>query len=132
MSLSDLFKTEHIIRLSGVTLSLRENYFYLVLLPWRGGSQLMAWFPSGDNNNKEQATYDIQHGRNCGSPPPPTVTEKTLHSINTPPPPISESFVGNSHFTSEEQRASRARAETGPGMNAEAASQVISLGCAWL
>lgn len=33
MSLSDLFKAEHIIGLSGVTLSLRENYFYLALLP---------------------------------------------------------------------------------------------------
>lgn len=119
MSLSDLFKAEHIIDPSGVTLGLRENYFYLALLPWREGSQLVAWFPSGDNNNKEQATYDIHHRRNCGSPPPPTVTEKTLHSII---PPISESFVGNSHFTSEEQRVSWARAETRPTMNAEAAS----------
>lgn len=89
----------------------------------------MAWFPSEDNNNKEQATYDIQHGQTCGSPPPLTVTEKTLHSII---PHISESFVGNSHLTSEEQRTSWALAETRPAMNAEAASQVISLGCAWL
>lgn len=95
-------------------------------------ARLPLVFPPGGNDNKKQATCDIQHRWNCGSPslrkrgniilhhsPPPTPTTTTI---------VSQSFVVNGHLTSQERRVSRACAEARFAANAEAASQVISFG----
>lgn len=108
--------------ISGITPDLRENYF----LP---DSRLTAGFPLGGNNNKKQATCDIQHGRNCGSP---SLRNRGNIILHHPPSPVSERFVGNGHLASQGRRTSRACAEARLATSAEAASQVISLGRAWL
>lgn len=129
MSIKDPFIVEHIICLSGSTVSPFEVYFHLTLVLWGTNRQwrLAGWtcmiyltFPWVLTLHSTWQEFVVFF----------PVTEKTSYYI-IPLSPDS-GFVGNGHFMNEEQIENWACAVPWPTVNTEPASQVISLGCSWL